>query len=398
MYRWCQYLLYCTNINSTIDRSSVCQIIWNELNSVVVIRINVNQVGLFVIPNYRIFAPNFLNFKIIFVLSIFEKVFATKVLPSTFSCAIPRQSSVGNIWNPSIGVEGVAVAWTVSICDYCSDGSLWVQPSAVINIPPVYSASEIITTIQTPKGVVVLITVDPYGCLVVVEDGWLNIWVVPIWSMSPEGVRDSYQEFTDPPISVGNDTWVGWSIIRFLGRLLLSGVEISFGIFLVKLWNVECIQFNFLIFPFVSSQFFHLIARILLNCFTRILFNCFICVLVFTPIYILFVVRISFMIFLTPILVILWNYTGTIEINFSMSSNCVVLFFGYTARPSYYLWQLSICLHMSWFMACISSVSVLYISMIYFILLMVISCDEHVCSCVEWNKLLNPPFRVPEIL
>ena len=74
----------------------------------------------------------------------------------------------------------------------------------VINIPPV--SENISTTIQTPDGGVVLINVSRSSCFVGFEDGWLNIGVCLIHCASPEWVCDTYQEFTDPLISVDNET------------------------------------------------------------------------------------------------------------------------------------------------------------------------------------------------
>ena len=74
MYRRFQYLFYFTNIGWVMDWSDVCQIFWIELIWVGLISINVNWVGIFlipilnwvgVIPTYRIFAPKIFNLKII---------------------------------------------------------------------------------------------------------------------------------------------------------------------------------------------------------------------------------------------------------------------------------------------------------------------------------------------
>ena len=75
-YRQWQNLFYCMNIVWIIDYFDVIQfgVIW----------IDVNRVGIFVIPNYRIFAPNFFNFKIIFALSILENGVAPKVFNFSF--------------------------------------------------------------------------------------------------------------------------------------------------------------------------------------------------------------------------------------------------------------------------------------------------------------------------
>ena len=148
--------------------------------------INVNRVGIFVIQNYRICAPKIFNFKTIFALSISENVVASKVFILTFCCAISRQAPVGKIQRPSDGVKYVAVAHTVKIWDCGHNGPLWVYPSVVVNIKP--GSGNISTTIQTPEGEVVLITVSRYGCLVRVKDGCLDSGVRPILYVSPERV------------------------------------------------------------------------------------------------------------------------------------------------------------------------------------------------------------------
>ena len=53
-------------------------VIWINMNRVRIFLIPVyNWVG--TIPIYKIFAPNFFNFRIIFALSIFENIVASKV-------------------------------------------------------------------------------------------------------------------------------------------------------------------------------------------------------------------------------------------------------------------------------------------------------------------------------
>ena len=101
-------------------------------------------------------------------------------------CRIP----VGEILQP----PELEAPRTISLYDYGSNGSLWVHPSGVINIPTRSSASNIITTLQNPKGEVVPITVSPYVHLVGLEYCWLNSRVVLTHSVTPDGMRDSYRE------------------------------------------------------------------------------------------------------------------------------------------------------------------------------------------------------------
>ena len=136
------------------------------------------------IQNYRIFAPNFFNFKIISVLSIFKNIFDSKVFNFTFFCTMPYIYPVGDIRRPADGVEDVAAASTVILWDCGHYGSLWIHPSAVINILP--GSGNISTTIQNPKGKSVPITVSRSGCLVGVDNGWLNVRFLPIICVSPE--------------------------------------------------------------------------------------------------------------------------------------------------------------------------------------------------------------------
>ena len=71
---------------------------------------------------------------------------------------MPHQASVGNIGHHYDGVKYVVVACTVRIWDCGQNWSLWIYPSASINIPPGYG--NISNTIQTPEGEVVIITVS----------------------------------------------------------------------------------------------------------------------------------------------------------------------------------------------------------------------------------------------
>ena len=187
----CPVIYFCSAGTGVYNIFSIAQILdesfidpmFVELDGMSWFNFNVNWVKIFVIPNYRFFAPNFFNFKIIFALSIFENVFADRVLTSTWIMLLPI--IVGEIQH--------LLEWeapqNVIIRNYISDGSLWVHPSAVINILPILSTSNISTTLQTPKGEVVLITVYPYGCLVGVDDYWFNSKVVP----SPDYYGDIYQ-------------------------------------------------------------------------------------------------------------------------------------------------------------------------------------------------------------
>ena len=197
-----------------------CWIDWNGLIPVSVIWINVNRVGIFVIPNYIIFAPNIFNFNIIFALSILEFLVTSKVF--TFICAMPWRSPVGNIRLPSGGAKDVTVACNVRLWDRGHDGSLWVHPSAVINIP--LGSGNISTIIQNSDGGYYWsLCPGPVAWLKWTTVGWIvgsvqfSVWVL-------NGFAIPTKNFTDPPISVGNKTWVAVHVIIFLVIIFPSGV------------------------------------------------------------------------------------------------------------------------------------------------------------------------------
>ena len=106
--------------------------------------------------------PNFFKFEIIFALSIFEIFVASKVFAFTVHCSMPRQALVRKILSPHDQVEDVAVVCSARFWDCGHNGSLWINPSAVINVLSV--PGNINTTIQTPDGEVVPITVSWSGC------------------------------------------------------------------------------------------------------------------------------------------------------------------------------------------------------------------------------------------
>ena len=122
-----------------------------------------------------------------FVLRILKCFVAYKVLIFTFCCAMPRRTPVGDIRRPSDGFKDIVVSRNGSIWEYGSDWSLWVHPSAVINIPPGFYALNISNNLQPTEGEVFPITVYLSLCLVGVDDIWLNSRVVMTRSVSLEG-------------------------------------------------------------------------------------------------------------------------------------------------------------------------------------------------------------------
>ena len=99
---------------------------------------------------------------------------------------MPHRSSIGKIQRLSDLVKDVAVVNSVRLWDLGHDGSLWVHPSAVINIMP--RSGNINTTIQTTDGEVVPVTVSWPGRVLEVGYVWLNSGVLPIISVRPEYV------------------------------------------------------------------------------------------------------------------------------------------------------------------------------------------------------------------
>ena len=129
--------------------------IWSKL-----IQLAVSQVN-----QIQNFGLQFFNFKTFIAPSVFENIVSKMVLTSPWiiTCHVP----VGEIQQPT-----EREACTVDIWDYDYDGSLWVLPSAFINIPTGSPASSISTTLQTPKEWLVSITV-PIWLL-----GLSGLWLV----------------------------------------------------------------------------------------------------------------------------------------------------------------------------------------------------------------------------
>ena len=137
-----------------------------------------------------------------------------------------------------------------------------------------------------------------------------------------------------------------------------------------------------------SLNLFNLIFRDLFNCFADVWYNHFarVCNLIC-------------LIFLKGVSLYFWFFSSLTffsceavlslsTVIFAMLFKCVVLCYGYAARILDYLWQLLICSCMSQFMACISSISDLYISNNSFILLMVVPCAAHAHLKVEFHNIL----------
>ena len=93
-------------------------------------------------------------------------------------------------------------------------------------------------------------------------------------------------------------------------------------------------------------------------------------------------------IFLSPIFFLCKVILSLLMVIFSKKLKCAVICAGYAAQILDSLWQLPIRYLMSWFMACIYSISVLYISKTSFILFMVFSCATHAHSKVEVHNIL----------
>ena len=115
--------------------------------------INVNRVRIFVIPNYRMFAPKVFNFENIFALSIFD-FFASKVFIFTFNCAMPRRVPICDILKPSDWVIYVTVDHygLGNLWAWASDGSQWVHSNFFIRVLPGIN-THFVTNIFTQEGV-----------------------------------------------------------------------------------------------------------------------------------------------------------------------------------------------------------------------------------------------------
>ena len=159
---------------------------------------------------YRIFSAKIFNFKIIFTLRISFFLFP-QGLTFTFLCAIPLQYPVGNIQRSADRVEYFTVAFNVRLWDHDHNGSLWIHPTAVINILP--WSGNISITIQNMERELVLITFSWYNFLVGVDGSWLNSGVCPICCTSLKWVRNTYHEFYRP-------SYFSWQ--QDLGRLFYN--------------------------------------------------------------------------------------------------------------------------------------------------------------------------------
>ena len=190
-----QHLFYCMNIGQIVYLSNYCWIIRNQLILVGMIWIDVNRVGIFVIPNCKICATKIFNFKSIFELSIIKNVVASKFFTFNFHRAMPRQAPIGEIRNPSIEEDkSPDISWwyfvitippniailpdssttlqTGNQWSYASNGFKWFYGNSFIPVPPEIS-TYFITTFNTPE-VEVLINVSPSinrsACLVSMYD------------------------------------------------------------------------------------------------------------------------------------------------------------------------------------------------------------------------------------
>ena len=97
--------------------------IW--INVIQVIRGNAYVIQINVIQDYRIFRPNWFNFKIILALIIFENIVASKVLTLDFLLDMPWKSPVGNIRSPADGVKDVSVASLPGPGTLPGTGNMW---------------------------------------------------------------------------------------------------------------------------------------------------------------------------------------------------------------------------------------------------------------------------------
>ena len=97
-----------------------------------------------------------------------------------------QRSTVVEIQRLADQVKDFVVVHSVRLWDISHDGSLWVHTSVVINIFPGYG--NINTTIQTPYGEVVPVTMSWSSRFIEVDYGCLNIGIHMIHCVSPEYV------------------------------------------------------------------------------------------------------------------------------------------------------------------------------------------------------------------
>ena len=123
------------------------------------IQVGVDVIQIDVIQNYRIFAPNFFNFKIILALRIFENSVVSRVLIFTFLFAVTQGVPVVKIRCPSIEEDKASdVTWwgsvtavlpntailpdssttlqTGNMWRYAPDDSQWDHRNSIIHVPP----------------------------------------------------------------------------------------------------------------------------------------------------------------------------------------------------------------------------------------------------------------------
>ena len=171
-----------------------------------------------------------------------------------------------------------------------------------------------------------------------------------------------------------------------------------------KLWNEGCVQSYFLRFPFVCSKFVQIYFSWFVQFYCSRLFNFLLAFstivsLAFGTIFLLAFVILFASFFLKGVSLYFWFFSSLpffsceavlslSTVIFAMLFKCAVLCYRYAARILDYLWQLLICSCMSQFMACISSISDLYISNTSFILLMVVPCAAHAHLKVEVQNIL----------
>ena len=247
--------------------SNFCLIVCNGLIRFGVIWMSVNWFLFFVIPNNRIFAPNFFNLNIIFALSIFEKNYiSSKVFTFTFFCAIPRQAPLGKIWRPYDKVEYVIdpLPGPGNLWVWYSNGSWWVNSNTVILVLPKINTHFVII-FPTPKGEFP-ITFSLY----INESTWLVLMhdeLVDQPRITYCNIFRPYSYFrqldTFNPIAVGVFQLIHSSICIFAERYF-SQTELTMMVLVYcwgNLWNEEYIYSYFLQFHFFDRVLFNFVSR-----------------------------------------------------------------------------------------------------------------------------------------
>ena len=167
-----------------MDSSDVFQTSWNKLIRVGVIWINVNQVRIFfipiqnqvgVVPIYRIFAPNFSNIEIIFVLGFFFNLLSLR-FSTWFQVSflvVPLHGKTSLTKSNTSQLFDILDSVIVLTMDLC----VFILVRLLIFLADL---GKLIPLFKLPMGGNITVIVYQSGCLIDVDNSWLNSEVRPI--------------------------------------------------------------------------------------------------------------------------------------------------------------------------------------------------------------------------